>query len=171
MKLSSAGQLVAGDRARQIGRHDDHQLGFVAHEVAAAEERAEDRQLRQAGKAVDVLADVVADETAIIIEPPEGSSTVVSARRLRSEMTFTPGVRTPLLSAIDPSVVGSENGRANLQADAAGRQHDRHEFEPDAVFETLVVVGHAAVLSGGLAGEQVELAADPEGGLLARHPR
>jgi len=45
---------------------------------------------------------------AIIIEPPEGSSTVVSARRLRSDRAFMPGLRLPVLLDTDPSVVGSE---------------------------------------------------------------
>src|SRR5690606_20176308 len=57
---------------------------------------------------------------------------------------------------------------AYLQADAAGRQHGRLEFEADAVLDLLVVVGDRAVVGiNRLAGDQVELAADPERRLLA----
>ena len=83
---------------------------------------------------------------AIIIEPPDGSSTVVSARRLRIDSAVMPGrlnmpPAEPPPKLTEPSVVGSETDVRDLQADASRRQHDRLELEADAVFELFDVVG------------------------------
>ena len=61
---SGRGERRARHRLDEIGRDDDDELGLVALEVAAAEERAEDRQLAEAGQPADRLADVVLEQAA-----------------------------------------------------------------------------------------------------------
>src|SRR5688572_29249187 len=56
-------ELLLVDGADDIGRDDDDELRLVGLEIAAAEEGAEDRQVLQAGGAVDVLLDGVLDKT------------------------------------------------------------------------------------------------------------
>ena len=58
------GERRARDRLDEIGRDDDDELGLVALEVAAAEERAENRQLLQAGEAADRLTHAVLEQAA-----------------------------------------------------------------------------------------------------------
>ena len=84
------GQLVARHRPRQIRRDDDDELGLVADEVPAAEQRAENRDLRKAGEADIAWRTSSRTRPAIIIEPPDGSSMVVSARRLRIDSAVMP---------------------------------------------------------------------------------
>jgi hypothetical protein len=62
LRVRSIGEAVVGarqillrDSAYNVRRHEDHQLGLAVDVVAAAEQRAEHRQLRQAGQAVDRL--------------------------------------------------------------------------------------------------------------------
>src|SRR5215510_10571090 len=55
-------KLLARCRLDEVRRDDDDQLAFLLHEIAAAEERAQDGKVLEAGEAVDVLADAVGDE-------------------------------------------------------------------------------------------------------------
>ena len=55
-------QVLLRHRAHDVGRHQHHQFGLVVDEVAAAEQRAEDRQLHHAGQAVDRLLGLLLDQ-------------------------------------------------------------------------------------------------------------
>ena len=50
-----AASLASVGRRDEIGRHHHDQFGFVVLEIAAAEQRAQDRHVLEAGKRVDLL--------------------------------------------------------------------------------------------------------------------
>ena len=95
-----------------VGRDDDQQLGLLAQIVARAEQAAENRQVHQAGNAVDRLLRLVEIRPAEAIEPPDGNSTVVSFLRVRK-----PGIDVLAIeSAVRGVDVGDFGGDAQLDA-------------------------------------------------------
>src|SRR4051812_2396190 len=81
-------QVLPRHRPCDVRRHDDHQLGLPIDVVAALEQSAEYRQLHQAGE--PLMACLVCSwiMPAIASAPPDGISTVVSARRVLIEGMF-----------------------------------------------------------------------------------
>src|SRR5690606_18711368 len=56
--------LAGGCRAYRVGRDQDHQLGLAGLIIAAAEQRAQDRDVLKTGNAIDALPGLLLKKTA-----------------------------------------------------------------------------------------------------------
>ena len=87
----------------QIGGDENDQLGLLGLEVARAEQRAQDRNVAQARKLVDLLARRFLQQATDRQVVPEGSSTeVLASRRVREASACGSDTEVSTVSAMLP---------------------------------------------------------------------
>ncbi len=117
-------QILLRHRAHHIGRDQNHQFGLVVDEVAAVEQRAENRQLRQPGQAVDSPLGLLRNQARPWpASSPDGISSVVFARRVLIEdgQEFVELPPSDCVSVIALSVDTSDTSVITRKADPSFR--------------------------------------------------
>ena len=161
-----AGRVQSGrvaHRADDVGGHDDDQLGLRALEAVRAEQRAEDRDVTQAGGGLGDLRGLVRQQAGDgeALAGAEFDGGVGAAHGEGRDADGHVGVEH---RGDAVRLVELADFRADVQADSAGRDHGGHEGQADAV---LLEVDRDGVVAGG--DRDGELAADQEAGRLAAH--
>ncbi len=156
------GERGTRHRLDQIRRGDDDQLGLVALEVAAAEERTEDGQVAEAGQLGDRLAHAVLHQAAQHHRAAGGKfERALGAAHLEAGNRLARAVGTGDCDGAIRRQLGHFG--LDVQTDAALRQDDGSEGERHA--EGLELDGDVAALVA--AGGDRELAAGQERGVFA----
>src|SRR5258705_1363965 len=119
------GKLLAGSRPDHVWRDDHDQLCLLLDEVPAAKERAEYRDVLQAGQTIDVLSDVVGDES--------GKRKRTARRQLHRRFGLSLSERRDRDAVEGHGALVRQLAHLSLdfQADASLRKHHWSEGKPD----------------------------------------